>query len=133
MKGAATRYPQVDSKSSQLMNLVDRINECRVERQSKERLEADSDELLSLTAYVAESRGMPFAVDIEGEAKPYFDAGRDYFSPAAASSTSLVISVMTTTGADCCGAIRSPGTQTPGRATVWSGRLWFAAPPVERL
>ena len=125
MKGAATRYPQVDSKSSQLMNLVDRINECRVERQSKERLEADSDELLSLTAYVAaESRGMPFAVDIEGEAKPYFDADVITFSPAAASSASLVISVMTTTGADCCGAIRSAkGTQTPGRATVWSGRL----------
>jgi len=60
LKGAATRYPQVDSKTGRLMNLADRINECRVERQSTERLEAESDELLSLTAYVAaESRGMP--------------------------------------------------------------------------
>ena len=40
MKGAATRYPQVDSKTGQLMNLADRINECRVERQSAERFEA---------------------------------------------------------------------------------------------
>ncbi len=80
MKGAATRYPQVDSKTGRLMNLADRINECRVERQSTERFEAESEELLSLTAYVtAESRGMPFAVDIEGEAKPYFEVGRDYF------------------------------------------------------
>ena len=57
MKGAATRYPQVDSKTGRLMNLADRINECRLERQSTERLGAESDELLSLTAHVtAESR-----------------------------------------------------------------------------
>jgi sulfur-oxidizing protein SoxA len=78
--GAAARYPQYDTAAGVLLNLEARINRCRTEYQSQPELEYESDDLLALTAYVAnQSRGMPIAVSIEGEARDYFDQGRDYF------------------------------------------------------
>jgi sulfur-oxidizing protein SoxA len=81
MKGVATRYPAVDRNGARLLNLADRIMLCRSERQGAPALRYESDELLSLTAFVShQSRGMPIGVSIEGPARPHFEAGRDFFN-----------------------------------------------------
>ncbi|HIG23218.1 sulfur oxidation c-type cytochrome SoxA [Henriciella sp.] len=80
LAGAAAHYPQIDSGSSDLINLEGRINLCRTRHQDEAPLEYESDELLSLTAYVAYlSRGTPISVDIEGAASDWYARGRDYF------------------------------------------------------
>src|SRR6185436_19039025 len=59
MKGVAARYPAVDAKG-RLLNLEQRINECRVERQKAPALAFESRDLLALTALVGrQSRGVP--------------------------------------------------------------------------
>lgn len=81
MKGVATRYPAIDRGSGRLLNLADRILHCRSERQGAPALRYESDELLSLTAFVShQSRGMPVGVAIEGPARPHFEAGREFFN-----------------------------------------------------
>ncbi len=78
--GAAARYPQYDNEAGTLLNLEGRINQCRSDRQSQPAFPYESEELLALSAYVAsQSRGAPFAVDIEGKAQPFFEQGREYF------------------------------------------------------
>jgi sulfur-oxidizing protein SoxA len=80
MKGAATRYPLFDKTAGRLINLENRMQQCRTERQQAPPLRYGSDELLSLSAYVThQSRGLPVKVDIEGAAKPHFEAGRAYY------------------------------------------------------
>ena len=78
--GTAAKYPSYNIKNKQLMNLEQRINNCRVKHQKDEELAYESDDLLALTAYVANlSKGKPFSVSIEGPAKPYFDQGKEYY------------------------------------------------------
>ena len=80
LAGAATRYPQYDAGVGTLLNLEGRINQCRVRHQAKPALAYESEELLALTAYVAnQSLGMPIRVAIDGRAQPFFDEGRKYF------------------------------------------------------
>jgi len=80
MRGVAARYPQIDAASGKLLNLEGRINQCRVERQSAEPLRYESEELLSLTAFVThQSFGVPVGVSIEGPARAHFDAGRTLY------------------------------------------------------
>jgi L-cysteine S-thiosulfotransferase len=80
IKGAATRYPQVDPKTNTLLNLEGRINRCRTEHQSAPAFAYESRDLLSLTAYLAlQSRGLPSAVTINGPAAPHFESGRAFF------------------------------------------------------
>jgi sulfur-oxidizing protein SoxA len=79
MRGVAASYPKLDS-SGRLLNLEGRINQCRSERQRAEPLRYESEELLSITAYVAhQSKGMPIAVSIDGPARAHFDAGRAFY------------------------------------------------------
>jgi sulfur-oxidizing protein SoxA len=78
--GAAARYPAFDEVAGTLLNLEGRINQCRTRQQRLPELAYESDELLSLTAYVASlSRGMPYAVSIDGPSRPFFERGRAYF------------------------------------------------------
>jgi L-cysteine S-thiosulfotransferase len=80
MKGTATRYPQVDAASGQLLNLEGRINLCRTTHQSRPALAYETDELLGLTAFVAhQSRGLPLAVQIDGPAAPFYAAGKAFY------------------------------------------------------
>jgi sulfur-oxidizing protein SoxA len=80
LRGVAVRYPQYDAAIDGLVNLEGRINQCRTRRQKRPALAYESDDLLALTALVAhQSRGMPFDVDIDGPARPFFEAGREYF------------------------------------------------------
>jgi sulfur-oxidizing protein SoxA len=80
LRGAAARYPQVDAGSGKLINLEGRIEQCRVDRQKAPAFGHESQELLSLSAYVASlSRGVPLAVTGEGAAKPYYEAGKAFY------------------------------------------------------
>lgn len=81
LRGAATRYPQVDANGGELINLEGRIEQCRTQRQKQPAFGHESAELLGLTAYVASlSRGLPLAVSAEGAAQPYFAAGKAFFA-----------------------------------------------------
>jgi L-cysteine S-thiosulfotransferase len=80
MKGVAARYPSVDSGSARLVNLEGRINLCRARNQQAEPLELESDDLLSLTAYVAhQSRGVPVKAVIDGQNRKYFERGSAHY------------------------------------------------------
>lgn len=81
MKGVATRYPAFDAAAGRVLNLEQRINRCRADRQQAPPFAYESRELLALTAYVAhQSRGMPVQVAIDGPARPFFEARRDFYS-----------------------------------------------------
>lgn len=78
--GAAATYPKIDPSTEKLLNLEARINQCRTAHQSRPALAYDSEDLLSLTAYVAnQSHGLPVHVETEGKAAEYIEAGRTYF------------------------------------------------------
>jgi L-cysteine S-thiosulfotransferase len=77
MKGVAARYPRFDATLGRVVNVEERVNACVESRQRSPRLAWESDELLSLTAYIArQSHGMPIAVSIDGPARPAWEAGR---------------------------------------------------------
>ncbi|MEO0344934.1 MAG: sulfur oxidation c-type cytochrome SoxA [Pseudomonadota bacterium] len=80
LRGAAARLPRHDADSGGLINLELAINECRQERQGLPVLAWESEDLLSLTAYVAaQSAGLPFSVDLSGPARAHWQAGQRYF------------------------------------------------------
>jgi L-cysteine S-thiosulfotransferase len=80
MRGIAARYPAVDTAGGSLIDLDQRINQCRIERQSAHPLRPESDELLALSALVAlQSRGIPVRVSIDGPARPHFESGRGLY------------------------------------------------------
>ena len=80
MKGVAARHPAFDAATGKLLNLEQRINGCRVERQQAKPFAYESRELLALTAFVArQSRGMPIAVESSERTKPFLEAGRATF------------------------------------------------------
>ena len=81
MRGAAARYPAVDPTTGQFLNLEGRINACRKRYQTAAALAYESEPLLALTAVVAhQSRGLPMQVQVDGKAKPYFEAGSALFN-----------------------------------------------------
>ena len=80
MKGVAARYPAFNAARGRPVNLDQRINICRTERQQATPLPLEGKELLALNAYVArQSRGMPANVTIDDRARPFFEAGRATF------------------------------------------------------
>jgi sulfur-oxidizing protein SoxA len=80
MKGVAARYPRVEPKSGNLLNLELQINKCRTGAQGASALAYESEELLALTAFVArQSLGMPVKVSIDGPAAPYYAKGEALF------------------------------------------------------
>lgn len=81
MKGVAARHPAVNAASGRLLNIEGRINECRTTRQGAPKLQYESRDLIALTAYVTyQSRGMTRQVMIDGPARPFFEAGRAFYT-----------------------------------------------------
>ena len=77
MKGVSTSYPKIDQASGRLLTLEQRIRQCRSDRQRAPQWDYESQELLSISAYVAsQSRGMPLRVSIDGAARSHFEAGQ---------------------------------------------------------
>ena len=80
MKGVAARYPATDPTRGRLLNLEQRINVCRTDRQQAPALAYESRDLLALSVYVArQSRGLPIDVTIDERSQPHLDAGRATF------------------------------------------------------
>src|SRR5690348_408595 len=80
MKGIAARYPAYDAKAARPLDLEQRINRCRTERQQAEPLAWESSDLLALTAFVAyQSRGLPIAVSAGPELAPFSALGEKLF------------------------------------------------------
>jgi L-cysteine S-thiosulfotransferase len=81
MRGVAARYPAFDARSGKPIDLEERINLERTERQKAPLLRIESDELLALSAYVAlQSRGQPIATPDDERLAPFEAAGRDFFN-----------------------------------------------------
>ena len=77
MKGVAARYPAFDAKLSRPINLDQRINQCRVERQGAKPHAYESKDMLALTTYVGmQSRGEPITPPDDARLTPFREAGR---------------------------------------------------------
>jgi sulfur-oxidizing protein SoxA len=80
MSGVAARYPAVDKATGQLLNMELRINACRQLNMKAEALGYESENMLSLSAYMAFlSRGVPRRVSVDGAAAPYYERGKTQF------------------------------------------------------
>ena len=81
MKGVAARYPAFDAARRRPVDLEERVNICRAEKQQATPLAFESKELLALAAYIGrQSRGMPIDIADEARIKPFLQAGRDLFT-----------------------------------------------------
>lgn len=80
MRGAAARHPAWDAKRGRILNLEQRINACRVERQQAPVLAAEGRESLALSVLVSrQSRGMAVLPEANDKASASRDAGRALF------------------------------------------------------
>jgi sulfur-oxidizing protein SoxA len=77
MRGVAARFPAFSAALGRPIDLEQRINLCRTERQGAPPLAWESQELLALTAYVAaQSRGLPISVGNDPRLRPFIENGR---------------------------------------------------------
>ena len=81
MKGVAARYPAFDTKLDRPIDLEQRINLCRAERQQAPTFAYESKELLSLSAFIGkQSRGEPIAPPADKRLRPFLETGREQFN-----------------------------------------------------
>jgi L-cysteine S-thiosulfotransferase len=81
MKGVAARYPAFDAARGRPVDLEQRINICRTERQQATPLPYESKDLLALSAFVGrQSRGMPIEPADDERVRPFVEAGRELFN-----------------------------------------------------
>jgi len=80
MKGVAARYPAFDERLGRPVDLEERINLERRDRQNAAPFKFESHDLLALTAYLGrQSRGMPIAEATDPRLKPFIARGRALF------------------------------------------------------
>jgi len=80
MKGVAAHYPAFDKSLGRPVNLEQRINLCRINRQQAMPFAHESRDLLALSAFVAQqSRGMPIETGADPELEPFVAKGRELF------------------------------------------------------
>ncbi len=80
MKGVAVRYPAYDEARARPIDLAQRINLCRSERQQAPPFAPESRDALALAAYVArQSRGLPISISIDARTRPFLENGRALF------------------------------------------------------
>jgi L-cysteine S-thiosulfotransferase len=80
MKGVAARYPALDAALGHPIDLEQKINQCRTERQQADPLAWESADLLALSTFVAfQSRGLPVAVPVDARLRPFSDVGSELF------------------------------------------------------
>jgi len=81
MRGVSARHPAFDAAKGRPVNIEQRINICRAERQQAPPLAYESRDLLALTAFVGkQSRGLPLAVAEDEKTKPFIAAGARSYS-----------------------------------------------------
>ncbi len=80
MKGVAARYPEFNATLGRPINIEQRINLCRADRQQAKPLPYESKDLLALTAFVArQSRGQPIAIAEDEPTRRSVETGRAAF------------------------------------------------------
>jgi sulfur-oxidizing protein SoxA len=81
MRGVAARYPVVATGGALPVDLEQRINICRAERQKATPFRFESKELLALAAYIGlQSRGIAIDVNVDEHVQPFLQAGRAMFT-----------------------------------------------------
>ena len=81
MKGVAARYPAFDKALGRPVDLEQRINLCRTNRQQATPLAFESRDLLALTAFVArQSRGSPIEAGADPQLAPFIAKGRALYT-----------------------------------------------------
>ena len=81
MAGVAARYPAFDSRLGRPIDLEQRINLCRAQRQQAPAFAYESKELLSLSAFIGkQSRGEPIAPPTDERLRPFLEAGLEQFN-----------------------------------------------------
>ncbi|MBI3715557.1 MAG: sulfur oxidation c-type cytochrome SoxA [Betaproteobacteria bacterium] len=81
MRGVAARYPSYDAEAKRILDLEARIVQCRSHHQRAAAWKYESEEMLAITAYVAQqSRRMPIKVSIDGGARATFEAGQRLYT-----------------------------------------------------
>ncbi len=80
MKGSSASYPKIHKKKKTLLTVEHQINICREEYMKTKPWKWESDQMLGMSALVRmQSRDMPVNVNVGGEAKPYFEKGREFY------------------------------------------------------
>ena len=80
MNGVAARYPAFEAALGRPVDLEQRINLCRADRQQSAPLPFESKDLLALTAFVAHrSKGQPIVIPEDPRTRRFVDAGREIF------------------------------------------------------
>ena len=80
MKGVAARYPAFDQTLGRPVDLEQRINLCRTNRQQATPLPIESRDLLALTAFVArQSQGAAIEAGSDPQLAPFLAKGREHF------------------------------------------------------
>jgi sulfur-oxidizing protein SoxA len=81
MRGVSARYPAFNAAKGRPIDIEQRINLCRTEKQNATPLPFESRELLAITAYVGkQSRGEPIAVAGDEKTRPFIEAGRQIYA-----------------------------------------------------
>jgi sulfur-oxidizing protein SoxA len=81
MKGVAARYPAYDTRTSQVLNLEQRINMCHTRLQRATPFAYESREMLALTTFIElQSRGEPIAPPDDPRLMPYRERGRELYN-----------------------------------------------------
>ena len=81
MRGVAARYPAIDELTKRPVNLGQRINLCRQNHQKAPALANESQDLLSVEAYVAlQSRGQPVTPPVDPRLEPFVAHGKQLFT-----------------------------------------------------
>lgn len=80
MKGVAARYPAFDKALSRPVDIEQRINSCRTDRQQATALPYESRDLLALSALVArQSRGAAIETGADPQLAPFIAKGRELY------------------------------------------------------
>ena len=81
MKGVAARYPAYDKALGRPVDLEQRINLCRANRQQAAPLAYESRDLLTLTAFIArQSRGIAIETGADPQLEPFIAKGRALYN-----------------------------------------------------
>ncbi len=80
MKGVGAAMPKWDAKLGRPMTLEQRVNACRTDNMEAKEWKWESDQMLSMTAYVKnQSRGMPVNVQADGPMEPWVKRGKELY------------------------------------------------------
>ncbi len=80
MRTVGTRYPIWSNELGRMVNLEQRVNLCRTERQHAEPFADESQDMLAITAYVMhQARGLPMSVSLQGPAAESYARGQAFY------------------------------------------------------